>query len=69
MPPDGELGDWIVKPASARHPFVPLNEFTAMSLAQSAGVKPHLEDTIDKARVLWPRQLTSLPKAAAHKKI
>jgi serine/threonine-protein kinase HipA len=38
MPPDGELGDWIVKPPSARHPFVPLNEFTAMSLAQSAGV-------------------------------
>jgi len=38
MPPDGELGDWIVKPPSPRHAFVPLNEFTAMSLAQSAGV-------------------------------
>ncbi len=38
MPPDGELGDWIVKPPSAHHPFVPLNEFTSMSLAQSAGV-------------------------------
>src|SRR5262249_41478429 len=32
MPPDGELGDWIVKPPSSRHAFVPLNEFTAMSL-------------------------------------
>jgi serine/threonine-protein kinase HipA len=38
MPPDGELGDWVVKPPSAHHPFVPLNEFTSMSLAQSAGV-------------------------------
>jgi serine/threonine-protein kinase HipA len=38
VPPDGVLGDWIVKPPSARHPLVPLNEFTAMSLAQSAGV-------------------------------
>ena len=38
MPTDGELGDWIVKPPSPRHAFVPLNEFTAMSLAQSAGV-------------------------------
>lgn len=32
-------------------------------------IKPHLEDTIDKARILWPRQLTSLPMAAEHKKI
>jgi serine/threonine-protein kinase HipA len=38
VPPPGELGDWIVKPPSARHPFVPLNEFSTMSLAQSAGV-------------------------------
>jgi serine/threonine-protein kinase HipA len=38
VPADGELGDWIVKPPSSRHPFVPLNEFTGMSLAQSAGV-------------------------------
>jgi serine/threonine-protein kinase HipA len=38
MPPEGELGDWIVKPPSPRHAFVPLNEFTAMSLARAAGV-------------------------------
>jgi serine/threonine-protein kinase HipA len=36
--PPAELGDWIVKPPSSRHPFVPLNEFSAMSLARSAGV-------------------------------
>jgi serine/threonine-protein kinase HipA len=39
MPPDGEVGSWIVKPPSPRHAFVPLNEFTGMSLAQSAGVE------------------------------
>ena len=39
MPPDGELGGWIIKPPSPHHAFVPLNEFTAMSLAQSAGVQ------------------------------
>ncbi len=38
IPPPEELGDWIVKPPSAHHPFVPLNEFSAMSLAHSAGV-------------------------------
>ena len=34
-----ELGDWIIKTPSTRHPFVPLNEFTAMSLATLAGTK------------------------------
>jgi serine/threonine-protein kinase HipA len=38
IPPPEEIGNWIVKPPSERHPFVPLNEFTSMSLAQSAGV-------------------------------
>jgi serine/threonine-protein kinase HipA len=43
VPPDGELGDWIIKPPSSRHAFVPLNEFTGMSLAQSAGIEiPHI---------------------------
>jgi hypothetical protein len=32
-------------------------------------IKPHLEDSIDKARTLWPRQLTTLPMTAEHKKI
>ncbi len=33
-----ELGDWIIKTPSTKHPFVPLNEFTAMSLAAMVGV-------------------------------
>jgi serine/threonine-protein kinase HipA len=32
------LGDWIVKTPSTKHKDVPLNEFTAMSLASMAGV-------------------------------
>lgn len=35
----GELGDWIIKTPSTKHPFVPLNEFTAMSLASIVGVE------------------------------
>lgn len=32
------LGDWIVKTPSTKHKFVPLNEYTAMSLAALVGV-------------------------------
>ena len=32
------LGDWIIKTPSTKHKFVPLNEYTAMSLAGLAGV-------------------------------
>jgi serine/threonine-protein kinase HipA len=32
------LGDWIIKTPSTKHKFVPLNEYTAMSLAALAGV-------------------------------
>jgi len=35
---DGDLGDWIIKTPSTRHKNVPLNEYTAMSLAALAGV-------------------------------
>jgi serine/threonine-protein kinase HipA len=31
-------GDWIIKTPSTIHPFVPLNEYTAMTLAALAGV-------------------------------
>ncbi len=55
IPPDGELGDWIVKPPSARHPFVPLNEFTAMSLAQSAGID------VPEIRLVRVANLNDLP--------
>ena len=34
----GELGDWIIKTPSTKHQHVPLNEYTAMSLAALAGV-------------------------------
>lgn len=33
-----EPGDWIIKTPSTVHPFVPLNEYTAMTLAALAGV-------------------------------
>ncbi|MDA8922050.1 type II toxin-antitoxin system HipA family toxin [Gammaproteobacteria bacterium] len=32
------LGDWIIKTPSTKHKFVPLNEYTAMSLAGLVGV-------------------------------
>ena len=34
----GELGDWIIKTPSTKHSYVPLNEYTAMRLAQLAGI-------------------------------
>ncbi len=35
----GELGDWIIKTPSTKHKHVPLNEFTAMRLAELAGIE------------------------------
>ncbi len=35
---DDALGDWIIKTPSTKHKNVPLNEYTAMSLAAMAGV-------------------------------
>jgi len=55
VPPDGELGDWIVKPPSPRYAFVPLNEFTGMSLAESAGVE------IPQIRLVPVAKLSGLP--------
>ncbi|SEM14344.1 type II toxin-antitoxin system HipA family toxin [Halomonas daqiaonensis] len=34
-----ESGNWIIKPPSARHPWLPEAEFTSMRLAESAGVE------------------------------
>lgn len=34
----GDLGDWIVKTPSTKHANVPLNEYTAMRLAELAGI-------------------------------
>ena len=33
-----ELGDWIIKTPSTRHKYVPLNEYTAMTLAAMVGI-------------------------------
>lgn len=56
---NGELGDWIIKTPSTRHPFVPLNEFTAMSLAAIAGIEiPDIQLTeLDKLDNLPPINL------------
>jgi len=35
---NNELGDWIIKTPSTKHQNVPLNEYTAMSLASLAGI-------------------------------
>ncbi|VAX08838.1 Toxin HigB / Protein kinase domain of HipA [hydrothermal vent metagenome] len=35
---NGELGDWIIKTPSTKYKNVPLNEYTAMSLANLAGI-------------------------------
>ena len=52
MPDGSTLGDWIIKTPSTRHKFLPLNEYTAMSLAQLGGVEiPEIKlvglDTLD----------------------
>ena len=39
-----EPGDWIVKTPSVSHPFVPVNEFSVMRLAEAAGIPiPEIE--------------------------
>ncbi len=51
----GALGDWIIKTPSTTHKHVPLNEFTAMSLAELAGV------TIPDIRLVEMDKLEQLP--------
>lgn len=50
-----ELGDWIVKTPSTRHRDVPLNEYSAMSLAQLAGVE------IPEIRLVKVSELDKMP--------
>lgn len=38
MASSGDLGDWIIKTPSTKHKQVPLNEYTAMRLAELAGI-------------------------------
>jgi len=60
----GDLGDWIIKTPSTKHQHVPLNEFTAMSLAAMAGVDiPEIKLVeLDELQNLPP---INLPTAAA----
>lgn len=50
-----ELGDWIIKTPSTRHPKVPANEATAMWLAESVGVE------IPEIRLVPLSDLVALP--------
>ena len=51
----GALGDWIIKTPSTTHKHVPLNEYTAMHLAELAGV------TIPDIRLVEMDKLEQLP--------
>ena len=53
---NGELGDWIIKTPSTKHKYVPLNEYTAMSLAALAGVD------IPAIRLIELDKLDNLPQ-------
>ncbi|MDI5891900.1 type II toxin-antitoxin system HipA family toxin [Halomonas rhizosphaerae] len=48
-------GNWIIKPPSARHPWLPEAEFTSMRLAESAGVE------IPNIRLISLEALEGLP--------
>lgn len=52
----GELGDWIIKTPSTKHKNVPLNEFTAMSLAEMVGIE------IPEIKLVELNQLDNLPQ-------
>lgn len=52
----GELGKWIVKTPSTRHPFLPLNEFTVMRLASLIGV------VIPEIRLIETSKIDNLPQ-------
>jgi len=51
----GDLGDWIIKTPSTKHKNVPLNEYTAMTLAQLAGIN------IPDIRLIEMSKLDNLP--------
>lgn len=53
---NGELGDWIIKTPSTKHKNVPLNEYTAMSLADLAGIN------IPDIKLIELNKLDNLPQ-------
>ncbi|ALP54993.1 phosphatidylinositol kinase (plasmid) [Candidatus Tenderia electrophaga] len=61
------LGEWIVKTPSTRHQGVPVNEYTAMTLAALAGVEiPEIRLVqLDRLQDLPPLNLPSEPYAYA----
>ena len=63
----GELGDWIVKTPSTKHAHVPMNEYTAMRLAQLAGIDiPDIQLVeLDKLGTLPPINLPNEQHAFA----
>lgn len=52
----GELGGWIIKTPSTTHKHVPLNEYTAMRLAELAGIN------IPEIRLVPMAQVEQLPQ-------
>ena len=55
MSKEGALGDWIIKTPSTQHKDVPLNEFSAMTLASMAGV------VVPEIRLVELSKLDNLP--------
>ncbi|CAL9506859.1 hypothetical protein SUDANB171_03544 [Streptomyces sp. enrichment culture] len=55
VPAVGEYGDWLVKFPDYRHPDVPRNEFTIMSLARAAGLD------VPDVRLVHRDELEGLP--------
>lgn len=55
LPGRDGLGDWIIKTPSTRHKDVPLNEYTAMSLASLAGIE------VPEIRLVELNKLDDLP--------
>ena len=53
---NGILGDWIIKTPSTKHKYVPLNEFTAMSLAAIVDV------AVPEIKLVELSQLNNLPQ-------
>ena len=53
---NGELGDWTIKTPSTRHKHVPLNKYTAMHLADLAGID------IPDIKLIELNKLDNLPK-------
>ncbi len=52
----GDLGDWIIKTPSTLHKHVPLNEYTAMTLASLVGID------IPKIKLIPLNKLDNLPQ-------